>query len=159
MSDIIILLVLILGYNMIYYMQKDFANQYDQNTIEAKDFTLMINKLPKSFSQYKDELSIKFAIWKQIQEKIEKCKKQGLCPQDLDTSIVEINFGIGDISFLDKQKEIGALIEEIETNHILIEEANKSTNRFSKNDLLTKAKTNALKNAQVLQREVDVFKI
>lgn len=48
---------------MIYYMQKDYALQYDQDTIEARDFTVVIDKLPASFEQYKDELSLKFAIW------------------------------------------------------------------------------------------------
>lgn len=99
----------------------------------------MINKLPDTFKQYKDELSLKFAIWRQIQEKLERCKRQGLCPRDLDISIVEINFGMEDIEFLNKQKQIGVLIEEIETDHIQIEDANQSQNRFKKNDMMTKA--------------------
>lgn len=73
-SDIIILSALILGYNMIYYMQKDYSEQYDNQVIEARDFTLVIDQLPDSFAQHKDELSLKFAIWQMIQQKISLCK-------------------------------------------------------------------------------------
>ena len=47
-------------------MQKDYASHFDMYQIEARDFTLVIDKLPASFLQYKDELSLKFAIWKMI---------------------------------------------------------------------------------------------
>lgn len=79
-SDIILLIFLTIGYNLIYYMQKDYSSSFDQFQIEARDFTLVIDQLPESFNQYKDELSLKFAIWKMIQDKIAKCKKQNLCP-------------------------------------------------------------------------------
>ena len=39
-----------------------------------RDFTIRIIELPKEFAQNKDELSMKFAIWNLIQEKIEDLK-------------------------------------------------------------------------------------
>ena len=59
------------------------------------------------------------------------------CPMDLDTTIVEINLAMGDIDYLVKQQEIHKMIEEIEIDHLLMSEANKNSNRFIKNDLLT----------------------
>ena len=43
--------------------QKEFVEQYDKEIIEVKDFTLVIDHLPSTFRQYKDEMSLKFAIW------------------------------------------------------------------------------------------------
>ena len=61
-----------------------------------RDFTLKIDKLPDSFRQHKDPLSLKFAIWKQIQGKIEVAKRAGKCSDDIDPSIVEINLLMAD---------------------------------------------------------------
>jgi len=55
-----------IGLNVIAYMQKDYIEEYDKTTVEVRDFTLVINELPESFKQYKDELSLKFALWAQI---------------------------------------------------------------------------------------------
>jgi len=36
-----------------------------------RDFAVMVDgQLPSSFKQYKDEISMKFAIWDQIQQKL-----------------------------------------------------------------------------------------
>ena len=65
-SDILLMTALMIGLNVIAYMQKDYIAEYDKTTVEVRDFTLVINKLPESFKQYKDELSLKFALWAQI---------------------------------------------------------------------------------------------
>jgi hypothetical protein len=65
-SDILLMSALMIGLNVIAYMQKDYIEEYDKTTVEVRDFTLVINKLPESFKQYKDELSLKFALWAQI---------------------------------------------------------------------------------------------
>jgi len=65
-SDILLMTALMIGLNVIAYMQKDYIAEYDKTTVEVRDFTLVINKLPESFKQYKDELSLKFALWSQI---------------------------------------------------------------------------------------------
>ena len=65
-SDILLMTALMIGLNVIAYMQKDYIAEYDKTTVEVRDFTLVINKLPESFMQYKDELSLKFALWAQI---------------------------------------------------------------------------------------------
>lgn len=44
--DFIVLLVTIFGTNLILYMMKDFVNKYDIQTVEARDFTVVVNKLP-----------------------------------------------------------------------------------------------------------------
>ena len=82
-------------------MQKDFVRQYEQDTIELRDFTLVIDKLPESFKQYKDPMSLKFALWSQIQHKIEVCKKEGKCNSNLDPSIVEINIQQSDVDIFE----------------------------------------------------------
>lgn len=62
----------------------------------------MIETLPETFEQYKDPLSLKFAIWNQIQSQIELCKKQGKCSSDIDPSIVEINLSMADNDMIEK---------------------------------------------------------
>jgi hypothetical protein len=44
-------------------MQNDFADKYDLQTVEARDFTVVINKLPATFRQYNNEGALKFSIW------------------------------------------------------------------------------------------------
>ena len=39
-----------------------------------KDFTIRTDYLPKIYSKYEDEISMKFAIWKLVQEKIADLK-------------------------------------------------------------------------------------
>ena len=51
-------------------MQKDFATQFDEGTVKMRDFTVAKVDLLASFYFYQDNLSLKFAIWKQIQERI-----------------------------------------------------------------------------------------
>lgn len=73
---------------------------------------------------------------------------------------MEINFAMGDIDFLQKQREVGDLIERIEQDHIRLKNARDITkNRFVKNDLLAKCRTAAIQNAKILQDKVDILKI
>ena len=74
----------------------DFAYKFDAKCVEMKDFTIRIDDLPKSFEQYNDEINMKYAIWRHIQEKIADLSNSGIpsIPSDLDPSIVEINFGL-----------------------------------------------------------------
>lgn len=51
-------------------MQKFYSEEFDQETVCVKHFTVVINQLPDSFRQYKDELAIKAALWNQITTKI-----------------------------------------------------------------------------------------
>ena len=61
--DVFTIIILIIGFNIISYMQKDYIYEFSKTTVGVRDFTLVINKLPNSFRQYKDELSLKYAIW------------------------------------------------------------------------------------------------
>ena len=103
-SDAVLLLVAIIGYQVIQFMQKDFAKQFDSQRVSARDFTVKIERLPDSFKQYKDELSLKHAICKMITNKVERCKQEQQCPADLDPAIVDINFCMSDIGVLEKQR-------------------------------------------------------
>jgi hypothetical protein len=47
-------------------MQKDFAKKYDIQTVEARDFTIIINQLPSGFQHYNNEIDIKFALWNEL---------------------------------------------------------------------------------------------
>ena len=78
----------------------------------------MLYSLPKSFSQYEDEISLKYAIWKQIQEKFEKLKRMKLCSQNLDTTIVEINLGLSDNESFNILQQIDELNQQIEVLNI-----------------------------------------
>ena len=160
LSDILIVTVFIFGYHTIQYMQKDFQAAFDSNSVEARDFTVVVDRLPASFAQYKDELSLKHAIWTQIQKKIQECKRQELCPEDLDPTIAEINFGMGDIDMLERQREIGNLISSIEKDHIQIMNSHQhNSNRFVKNEVVSKAKVAALEKTKVLHDKVEILKI
>lgn len=144
LSDVLLIIVLIVGFNMISYMQKDYIYEFSKTTVGVRDFTLVISKLPESFKQYKDELSLKFALWSQIQQKIQECKDQELCPQDIDPSICEINFAETDIELIEKQRQMGELIAKIEEDHIKMIKMEESENRFKKNEEVAKAKTRAI---------------
>lgn len=50
--------------------------------IEARDFSIVIEELPASFKQYTDELSLKVAIWKMIQDKLHQCKEHSQSLKD-----------------------------------------------------------------------------
>ena len=56
-------------------MQQDFAYRFDEETVEMRDFTIKsrnydkYNCLPPYFKKYTDEISLKVAIWNQIQTK------------------------------------------------------------------------------------------
>lgn len=160
-SDILLMSTLIIGLNVIAFMQKDYIEEYDKTTVEVRDFTLVINKLPESFKQYKDELSLKFALWAQIQQRIQECKDQQLCSEEIDPTIVEINLGETDIELLEKQREMGKLISQIEENHIKIQKLEEQAggNRFKKNEELSKAKIAALEQVKKLKDQVEVMKL
>ena len=41
--DIISITIAIFAQSLIFYMQKDFTEQYDKQTVESRDFTVVIN--------------------------------------------------------------------------------------------------------------------
>lgn len=128
--------------------------------IEARDFTLVIQEIPASFKQYKDELSLKFAIWRQIQNKFKLCKERKYCSPDLDTSIVEINFGLANIECLVKQRQVVELTNKVEVQHVkMMRLMTNEQNRFKKNEEMAKIKKDAIKAAGKLQHDVDILKI
>ena len=51
-------------------MQKNFAKQFDMQTVEMRDFTVRMEKLPPFFKDFDDEIQLKFEIWMQIQDRI-----------------------------------------------------------------------------------------
>ena len=66
MMDILSMAIILVFVNLLILMQEDFSHWFDVSTVEMRDFTVNAYGLPKSFSHYKDEVSIKFAIWEQI---------------------------------------------------------------------------------------------
>lgn len=61
--DFLLFVLFLLGYNIIHRLSKDFAVQFHESVVEAKDFTIQIDKLPKSFEQYTDEIGLKRALY------------------------------------------------------------------------------------------------
>lgn len=133
-------------------MQKDYAQEYGKDIVEVRDFTLIIEKLPQSFAQYKDVLSLKFAIWDQIQKKVEACKQQGLCDEQIDTSIVDINIQTSDISFHQKQNEIRQTVQRIEVNYVrILNQMDNSAAEAGETSTVRNAKAKILKDVSKLQ--------
>ena len=120
LTDIFLISILIIGYNIIRLRQKDFIREYNEQTVEARGFTLQVDCLPETFKQHKSELCLRFGIWTQIQNAIKIAKRDGQCPNDLDESIVEIAFVRSDVERTMKLLEIQNLLTEIEGHHATI---------------------------------------
>ena len=85
-------------------MLKDYAFQYEEETVYVKNYTLIIESLPESFKIYKNQTNIMHALWSQIHQKIEHCKQSGIIRKDLDPIIVDINFALTDFKVFNKFK-------------------------------------------------------
>jgi len=118
--DVLIFTVFIIGYNVIYRMAKDYAQQFDESQAEARDFTLKIEKLPSTFSQYTDDIGLKRAIWQQIQQAIQESIDQRLCNSNIDKSIVAINLTKKDKSMLNVQKQMKKEMHGFVKEHAVI---------------------------------------
>lgn len=116
--DMILVAFLILHYNLLIYMQEDFATKYDMQTVEARDFTVVINQLPVGFHQYRSEIDMKFALWWELQEAIQMCKRYQLVSWYMDPTIIDINIIYKDSQRLEKLKEINDKCDGIERLHI-----------------------------------------
>jgi hypothetical protein len=66
LNEIIVLIFTIFAYNMFIYMQKDFCNTFDSQTVETRDFTLMIKNIPKHYFKCNGEIDVKFMVWNEI---------------------------------------------------------------------------------------------
>lgn len=102
--DILSMAIILVFVNLLILMQEDFSHWFDVSTVEMRDFSVNTYGLPKSFSHYDDEVSIKFAIWEQIQQKLTDAVEAGIAPKCTDRNITEINFGIKSYSILNNLK-------------------------------------------------------
>ena len=102
-------------------MQNDFADKYDLQTVEARDFTVVINKLPATFRQYNNEGALKFSIWQELQDAIKLAKNLRICSEKLDPTIININVTMNRNELLYHQMELNKLCDEIELLHIKLE--------------------------------------
>ena len=66
------------------------------------DFAVKIDQLPSSFKKHRDLNSMKHGLWKEITDKINDAKEKGVCPADLDGTIVEIKFGLKSFDVLNQ---------------------------------------------------------
>ena len=130
--DMLSMATILIFINTLIMMQQDFADQFDEETVEMRDFTVRSNQLPESFRQYEDEVSMKFAIWQQIQQKIKDAKESGVCEENIDPTIVEINLGINSFDVLNELKRIDNACAEIELLNIRMK---KSADRSKANTL------------------------
>ena len=149
--DMLSMAAILIFINTLILMQQDFANQFDEETVEMRDFTVRSKKLPESFRQYEDEVSIKFAIWQQIQQKIKDAKESGVCEESIDPTIVEINLGINSFDVLNELKRIDDACAEIELLNIRLK---KSTDRTTANKL----KYSIARQRSLLHEKVESFK-
>lgn len=117
-TDIVSMSFVLVFVNVLILMQTDFANEYDNRIVEMRDFSVKTSELPESFSEFEDEVSMKFALWDLIQQRIKDAKEAGLCDPNLDSTIVEINFGIKSDTVLNKLKNIDSICDEVELLNI-----------------------------------------
>ena len=92
----------------------DFSSQYDSQTVEARDFTVVINQIPESFRQNKNEFALKFRLWNEIQDGIALAKKMGMCSKKIDPTILSIDFGMKSNTMLDLKRIISEKCREVE---------------------------------------------
>lgn len=48
-TDVVSMAIILIFVNLLIYMQKDFATQFDEGTVEMRDFTVATDGLPASF--------------------------------------------------------------------------------------------------------------
>ena len=88
--DITSIIVSVVFYRLIIFMQNDFSTNYDNQTIEARDFCLKIHKLPPKYKQLHTEHSLQFAIWDEIQKAFDYAIQTGIVNTSFDRSILSI---------------------------------------------------------------------
>ena len=116
--DILGVLVFLFSYYLIFFMQKDFADSFDSQTVEARDFTVVIDQLPTNFKHYQNEYNMKFAIWHDIQEGLQLAKKMGMCSDKVNSTIININFGLRDNRIILHKKMIQEMTNELQLLHL-----------------------------------------
>ena len=47
-------------------MQEDFRDIYDSQTVESRDFAIVINKIPESMRIHQNEIDLKFHLWNEL---------------------------------------------------------------------------------------------
>ena len=63
-TEILSIFVFIVAVSCLDYIQYDFAEKYDKQSVEMRDFTVITeHPLPESFKKYKNYISLKYAIW------------------------------------------------------------------------------------------------
>ena len=67
-TEILSIFVFIIYVSCLDYIQFDFAEKYDKQSVEMRDFTVITcdavtHPLPASFKKHKDQISLKYAIW------------------------------------------------------------------------------------------------
>ena len=95
-----------------------------------RDFAVKIDILPQSFKDKHDEISVKFALWQQIQEKLKECRDHGLCSKNIDTTVVEINIGLNQYEDIELLKQIQELCDSIEYQNIKLKQSEYKSNRL-----------------------------
>ena len=120
-TDITCMIIFILYIQMLIVMQRDYVKQFDEQAIEMRNFAIKINKLPESFRQYQDELSMKMEIWMQIQDKIKYAQKLDIIDNNIDTTIVNIAFGLRKYDLLNRLVDLDKLSSNIEELNIKYE--------------------------------------
>ena len=83
-----------------------------------RDFTVRMEQMPVSLSDYNDEIQMKFEIWMQIQDRIQDGKEVGIIKSDMNAQIVEINFAYKNKEILYTLRDIIKMCETIELHNI-----------------------------------------
>ena len=66
-TEITSIIIFIIYISCLDYVQFTFAEKFDKQSVEMRDFTIKIeHDLPRSFHEFKDEISLKFALWSLI---------------------------------------------------------------------------------------------
>ena len=56
--DFISMIILLIGYNLIEYLLNDFALSFDSQTVELRDFALVVNKIPDKYNKISSKTNL-----------------------------------------------------------------------------------------------------
>jgi hypothetical protein len=60
------MIILIIASNFIEYLQEDFTKTFDSQTVELRDFALVIDSLPEKYSDVTSIINLQFVIFSEI---------------------------------------------------------------------------------------------
>jgi predicted membrane channel-forming protein YqfA (hemolysin III family) len=61
--DVLSMLAVFLFSRILHTMLEDYSQQFDEEVIQCKDFSLVIRKLPESYRKFKNQNEVTIHLW------------------------------------------------------------------------------------------------